>query len=194
MNNCFHLTRAAAAVAMIFTSSFLISGCGDKPQASEKSVISYSAVGSFASFSTNACLMDTSCVFAWKIDGDSAGSERSIAQTMRRPGSHSVSLTVTRDGKTVADLSETFIIDAAPESTEKALWNSSRSLKAGESDGSGVAHSVEPAAEDKSQSAPSEETGAGSSASQNAPEPAQPAWQPLSRQACQSRTCRRNRQ
>ena len=69
---------------MIFTSSFLISGCGDKPQALEKSVISYSTVGSFASFSTNACLTDSSCVFAWKVDVESAGSERTVSQILKR--------------------------------------------------------------------------------------------------------------
>ena len=138
MNNCFHLTRAAAAVAMIFTSSFLISGCGDKPQALEKSVISYSTVGSFASFSTNACLTDSSCVFAWKVDGESAGSERTVSQILKRSGSHSVSLTVTKGDRTVADLSESFMTDAAPESAGKALWNSpAAALKGSSSEGSG---------------------------------------------------------
>ena len=165
---------------LIFTSSFLISGCGDKPQALEKSVISYSTVGSFASFSTNACLTDSSCVFAWKVDGESAGSERTVSQKLKRPGSHSVSLTVTKGDRTVADLSESFMTDAAPESTEKALWNSPAPALKGsaaesgdsssndEPQAAGAGASAEPAA------APSDSAGAESAAettAEPAPEP-----------------------
>ena len=124
MNNCFHLTRAAAAVAVIISSSFLLGGCGSKPEAPEKAVISYSAVGSFASFSTNACINEKGCVFAWKIDGESSGSERTINQVIRKAGSHTVSVQVTKDSKTLADLSENFVIEAVPEKADKALWNS----------------------------------------------------------------------
>ena len=178
MNNCFHLTRAAAAVAMIFTSSFLISGCGDKPQALEKSVISYSTVGSFASFSTNACLNDSSCVFAWKVDGESAGSERTISQILKRPGSHSVSLTVTKGDRTVADLSESFMTDAAPESTEKALWNSPvTALKGGDAESSDSSLKEEPQASGavagaEPAAAPSDSAGAESAAAETPAEPA----------------------
>ena len=176
MNNCFHLTRAAAAVAMIFTSSFLISGCGDKPEVLEKSVISYSTVGNFASLSTNACLNDSSCVFAWKVDGESAGSERAISQIMKRSGSHSVSLTITKDNKTVADLSENFMTDAVPESTEKALWNSPvNSLKGGDAESSDSSSKEEPqapSAEETVAPAHSEDAGAESAAAETPAEPA----------------------
>ena len=123
MNNCFHLTGTAAAVAMILSSSILLCGCGDKPKAPEKAVISFSAVGSFVSFSTNACIGDKGCIYAWKIDGESSGSERSISQVIKKAGSHSVGVQVSKDNKPLADLSANFVIDAVPESTDKALWN-----------------------------------------------------------------------
>ena len=88
MNNCFHLTRTAAAIAVIVSSSFMLGGCGDKPVSQEKAAISLSAVGQFASFSTNACISDKGCVYAWKIDGESSGSERSISQVIKKAGSH----------------------------------------------------------------------------------------------------------
>ena len=134
---------------MILSSSILLSGCGDKPKAPEKAVISFSTVGNFASFSTNACINDKGCIFAWKIDGESSGSERVISQKISKAGSHSVSVQVTKDGRTLADLSGNFVIEEVPEDTGKALWNSPAGHMA-KGDASGADSANETAAETKS--------------------------------------------
>ena len=157
MNNGFHLTGTAAAVAMILSSSIILGGCGDKPEAPEKAVISVSTVGSFASFSTNACISEKGCIYAWKIDGESSGSERNITQVIKKAGSHTVSVQATRDGKTLADLSANFVIDAAPEKADKALWNSPAGHIA-KSDASGESSGTAPADESKSDTPAAPET------------------------------------